>query len=575
MDINDYLNIANKYKNDNNKNEDFVVMGLYKLIQETGLYAIHAHTLLSQQGDDSFGLLSHQINPHTDGLRTLSKFSKLRFHQSDTLYYNTVDIKNDTLITDTIFGFDSDHDLLTRFNNDIQRIDSLFELKDVYSFDEITRIKQLIAPSASMNLAFELISQNDESSQIGKFNDAQYSYNLQIDRAEGLNVHKNPNFDQFTGDALYDLIKLKNEFPLTPESFINKMNSTAQSKLLNMAGFSMLAFDGGFNEEEIQKLIDTKSPFITDTFLGDLFKLGSLRDVVISYFDHQELDAIKLECELRTERFQEHPSIEHMLANDPAFSGVDDLLLEVYSSHPELQSSHQDIKIITDKEIAAKNETIEHHVDRFHFFEDYKGISDLGPNRETRRGFLEKYKLYGDDLLSNDGQIKFISSNQFSADAILSAREIKEEKKHNELTITGCAINPLLSDKLIGDLLNSVVDYAQKHKQIITFQNFDVSNWGGINKDRLHKIVTDCIEENKDKVPFVTDFGKDYDRYHLAIYRLTKFDVPYENLPKTLNKMKKLIDLLPDHEDLDVELELDLFASKEKLKMTQKISSRQ
>ena len=37
MDINDYLKIANEYAVKHNKTDDFIVMGLYKLIQESSL----------------------------------------------------------------------------------------------------------------------------------------------------------------------------------------------------------------------------------------------------------------------------------------------------------------------------------------------------------------------------------------------------------------------------------------------------------------------------------------------------------------------------------------------------------
>lgn len=49
MEINDYLKIANEYAVKHNKTDDFIVMGLYKLMQETDLNRVYAHTLLSQR----------------------------------------------------------------------------------------------------------------------------------------------------------------------------------------------------------------------------------------------------------------------------------------------------------------------------------------------------------------------------------------------------------------------------------------------------------------------------------------------------------------------------------------------
>lgn len=553
MDINDYLKIAKEYAKKHYESDDFIIMGLHKLIQDTDLFKLHAHALLSQQGDDGFGLIVPQSNPLGSGYRSLVKIVS-----NDTF---SVDVDNSTIFMDNLFGFEKDHELITRFQDDLQNSESLFDLKDVYTFDEIVRIKHLIMPSTSMGLALDIISQNNESFEAGMYNDGQYSYPIKINMAEDINYGKSMKFDFFSQDPLYELMMIK-EFPLTPERFFKELNVTAQSKIITISGFDHISFI----EEDFQDMLDNGSPFMDETFVGSLFKLDSLRDIMIAYFDHQEFDDIKFEFGLRAEKFFEQPTIEHLLANDNRFTNVNDMLMEVYAKHPEISYSIQDIQIIKDKEILDKNEVLEHQIDKFHLFENHRGIQDLGPSMNDRKSFMNKYKLYGDDILKLDSdKIRFISSNQFSADAIIAAKQYNDTDYHKELSIDSLAINPQLSDEHITELLKSVVDYAKENKQVIMLTMQKDSPWGGINKERFISLVNNVIEEHKNDVPFVCDFGKNQSRYHLARSYLVDKSTPYEDLPKLLGKIKAFIDVSTDLDDLQTELELDKFVAKEKM----------
>lgn len=83
--------------------------------------------------------------------------------------------------------------MVRRFNDDLQNVNSLFDLKDVYTFDEISRVKHLTSANLSTGLALELISQNNESFETGKYNTIQQSYFNQISLVEDLNYGKSQN----------------------------------------------------------------------------------------------------------------------------------------------------------------------------------------------------------------------------------------------------------------------------------------------------------------------------------------------------------------------------------------------
>lgn len=564
MEINDYLKIANEYAVKHNKSDDFIVMGLYKLIQETDLNRVYAHSLLSQHGDNSFGLTTPQSNPVSDGVQTLTRIVTDPSGKTGTNVYS-VDRDNNSNVRDVFFGSEQDHDLVRRFNDDLQNVESLFDLKDVYTFDEISRIKHLTLSNLSTGLALDLISQNNESAETGKYNTIQHSYKTQISMIESLNYGKSQKFDFFSQDPLYGLIHLKTELPLTPDTFFEHLNTTAQAKIIEISGFGHIAFI----EEVLQDLIDSNSPFITDSFVGSLFTLDSLRDVVLSYYDYNELDDLKFQFNLMTDRFLSNPTIEQLLESDEKFANVDDMLMDVYTKHPELNYSIQDISIITDKEMEERKEVIEHQVDKFHMYESAKEITDLGPNQNDRRVFLSKFKIYSSNMLkTGENRIRFISSNQFAADAVLSANCYFDESVHNEILIDSVAINPQLSNEHITALFESVVDYAQKNKSIVML-TYDIdSPWGGIDKNRLINIVNAVIEQSADKVPFICNFGTEKDRYHYACNYLVNTDtMRYEELPKLFNQLKTFIDGHSDLDDLQLELKMDEFIAKERNKI--------
>jgi hypothetical protein len=564
MEINDYLKIANEYAVKHNKTDDFIVIGLYKLMQETDLNRVYAHTLLSQHGDNSFGFTTPQSNPVSSGVQTLTRIVTDPSGKTGTTVYS-VDRDNNSNVSDIFFGSEHDHDLVKRFNDDLQSVDSLFDLKDVYTFDEISRIKHLTAANLSTGLALELISQNNESFETGKYNTIQQSYFNQISLAEELNYGKSQKFDFFSKDPLYELMHLDVDLPLTPEGFFEHLNPTAQAKIIEISGFGHITFI----EEVFQDLIDSNSPFITDSFVGSLFTLDSLRDVVLSYYDYNELDDLKFEFSLMTDRFLSNPTIEQLLESDEKFANVDDMLMYVYAKHPELNYSIQDISIITDKEIEDRKEVIEHQVDKFHMYESVREISDLGPDQSARKTFLSKFKMYGEDILKRgDHRMRFISSNQFAADAVLSASYYFDESVHNEILIDAVTINPQLSDQHIAELFDAVVDYAQKNKSILMLTYDKKTPWGGIDKDRLINIVNSVVEQSSDKVPFLCNFGAEKDRHHYACNYLVNTDtMKYEELPKLFDQLKTFIDSHPDLDDLQLELKMDEFIAKERNKL--------
>lgn len=563
MEIDDYLKIAKEYTVKHHKDNDFILMGLYKLIQDTDLKRLHAHSLLSQQGDGSYILITPQDKPLGNHINTLTAVTTDR---TGSKVFSVDKDKSDGL-RDVLFGLQEDHDLVRRFNDDLQNANSLFDLKDIYTFDEITRIKHLTSASTSLSLALELISQNDESFETGKYNAAQNSYLNQISIADDSNYNKSSKFIKFSGDALNELISKDVEFPLTPESFFDNLNSTAQSKIIDISGFGHI----NFIQEDFQDLIDNDSPFIHDSFVGSLFKVDSLRDAIISYFHYNEFEDIKFEFDLMAEKFLSQPTVEHLLENDSKFEGLNDMLMEVYNKHPEINYSVQDIKIISYNQIAVKGEHIEHQVDKFHLFESARDINDLGPSRNNRREFLGKYKLYGENLLKDgDERIYFISSNQFAADAVLSMKYYVNEKLglgQNEINIDCIAINPQLSNEHIQDLFNTVIDYAEKNKCVIMISYDQKSPWGGINKDRLMNIITSVINESVERVPVLCNFGIDGDRDHFALNYLVNTDCSYKLLPKLLNNLKTFISNNSTLDDLQLELKMDEFIVKERLKL--------
>lgn len=559
MEINDYLNIANEYAQKNNKDENFILMGLYKLIQETDLNRIHAHSLLSQQGDGLFGLTTPQSHPLGYNVTTLSR---IMIDKSGS-YIFSVDKSNDNTLKDSLFGNEEDHNLVRRFNDDLQNVESLFDLKDVYTFDEITRIKHLTAASASIGFALDLISQNDESFETGKYNAIQSSYVNQASLAEDSNQVKSQKFEFFANDPLAELIIANDKFPLTSDTFFTELNLTAQTKIIEMSGFGHLTLI----EEDFNDLINDDSLFIHNTFVGSLFTLDSFRDVMISYFNYNELDDVKFEFSLMADRFLSNRTIEDLLTNDDMFSNLDDMLMDVYAKHPELNYSIQDVTIITDKEITERNETIESQVDKFHFYETVKDIQNLGPNQNDRRSFLSKYKLYGEDILKHgENRVRFISSNQFAADAVLSANMYMNETVHNEIVIDSIAINPQLSNEHISELLGAVVDYAQSQNSVLMISHSNKTPWGGINKDRLLDIVKSVAEHTSDKVSLLFNFG-DNNRHHFALNYLVNTDCPYQSLPKLFDKLKMFIDINADLDDLQLEFKMDEFIAKERNKL--------
>lgn len=564
MEINDYLKIANEYAVKYNKTDDFIVMGLYKLMQETDLNRVYAHTLLSQHGDNSFGFTTPQSNPVSSGVQTLTRIITDPSGKTGTTVYS-VDRDNNSNVRDVFFGSDHDHDLVRRFNDDLQNVNSLFDLKDVYTFDEISRVKHLTSANLSTGLALELISQNNESFETGKYNTIQQSYFNQISLVEDLNYGKSQKFDFFSKDPLYELMHLKTELPLTPAGFFEHLNPTAQAKIIEISGFGHITFI----EEVFQDLIDSNSPFITDSFVGSLFTLDSLRDVVLSYYDYNELDDLKFEFSLMADRFLSNPTIEQLLESDEKFANVDDMLMQVYAKHPELSYSIQDISIITDKEIEERKEVIEHQIDKFHMYESVREINDLGPDQGVRRTFLSKFKMYGEDILKHgDQRMRFISSNQFAADAVLSASYYFDESCHNEILIDSIAINPQLSDQNIAELFEAVIDYAQKNKSIVMLTYDKKTPWGGIDKDRLINIVNSVVEQSADKVPFLCNFGLKNNRNHFACnYLVNTNTMKYEELPKLFNQLKTFINSHPDLDDLQLELKMDEFIAKERNKL--------
>jgi hypothetical protein len=164
--------------------------------------------------------------------------------------------------------------------------------------------------------------------------------------------------------------------------------------------------------------------------------------------------------------------------------------------------------------------------------------------------------------------MRFISSNQFAADAVLSASFYFDEGIHNEILIDSVAINPQLSDTHITELLESVVDYAQKNKSIIMFTYDKDSPWGGIDKTRLINIVNAVVEQSIDNVPFLCNFGIEKDRYHYACNYLVNMDgMKYEELPKLFDKLKTFIDNNSDLDDLQLELKMDELIAKERNKL--------
>ena len=72
MEIDDYLKIAKEYTVKHQKDNDFILMGLYKLIQDTDLNRLHAHSLLSQQGDGSYILITPQDKTLGNHINTLT-----------------------------------------------------------------------------------------------------------------------------------------------------------------------------------------------------------------------------------------------------------------------------------------------------------------------------------------------------------------------------------------------------------------------------------------------------------------------------------------------------------------------
>lgn len=566
MEIDDYLKIAKEYTMEHHKDNDFILMGLYKLIQETDLKKLHANSLVSQQGDGSYILVTPQEKPLGSHYTTITAVTS--DHKGSKVF--SVDKDQSNGVRDVLFGLQDDHDLIRRFNDDLQNADSLFDLKDVYTFDEITRIKHLTTASVSVSLALELISQNDESFETGKYNASQNSYLNQISRADDSNYNKSAQFTKFSGDALSELISDEVQFPLTPEGFFDNLNVTAQSKIIDISGFGHI----NFIPEDFQDLIDNDSPFIHDSFVGSLFKVNSLRDAIISYFQYNEFDDIKFEFDLMVEQFLSRPTIEHLLENDSKFEGLNDMLMEVYNKHPEINYSIQDIKIITSNEISAKGECIEHQVDKFHLFESAREIHDLGPSQNDRRDFIAKYKLYGSDILKEgDERIRFISSNQFAADAILSGSYYVNDRGQNEIAIDSMAINPQLSNEHIQDLFNSVIDYAEKNKCVVMISQEKVSPWGGINKNRLVDIVNSVVENSVDRVPVLCNFGVSGNREHFALNYLVNTDCSYKALPTLFENLKTFISSNPTLDDLQLELKMDEFIVKERLKLQSNIKA--
>lgn len=225
MEINDYLKIANDYATKHNKDESFILMGLYKLIQDTDLKKLHAHSLFSEQGDGSFGLLTPQSHPSENNVTTLSKIILDKSGASII----SIDTDKNNIGKDIIYGLEEDHDLVRRFNDDLQNVESLFDLKDVYTFDEITRIKHLMNTSVSLGFALELISQNNESSETGKYNDFQTSYLKKAIAAEYSNYNKSKKFEIFSNNGLSELTAAADKLPLTPNTFL--LNSILMLKL--------------------------------------------------------------------------------------------------------------------------------------------------------------------------------------------------------------------------------------------------------------------------------------------------------------------------------------------------------
>lgn len=566
MEINDYLKIANDYATKHNKDESFILMGLYKLIQDTDLKKLHAHSLFSEQGDGSFGLITPQSHPTENNVTMLSKIIIDKTGASIL----SIDKDKNNVGKDIIYGLEEDHALVRRFNDDLQNVESFFDLKDVYTFDEITRIKHLMNTSVSLGFALELISQNNESSETGKYNDFQTSYLKKAAMAEYSNHNKSKKFEIFSNNGLSELSAASDKLPLTPNTFFTELNLNAQTTFTEMSGFGHI----NLIEEDLEDLINDDALFINNSFVGSLFKLDTFRDVMISYFDYNELDDVKFEFGLMTESFLEHPTIEDILVNNDKFKNVDDMLMDVYSKHPELNYSIQDISIITDNEISSKNELIEHQVDKFHFYASNQDIHNLGPNQQDRRVFLSKYKLYGESILKQgDGRVRFISSNQFAADAVLSASYYFNESPHNEISIDSIVINPQLSNEHITELFESIVDYAEKNKSILMITHEKLA-WGGINKDRLMDIIHSVVENSASRVPILCKFGIEKDREHFALnYLVNSKECSYEDLPKLFKKLKTFIDSNPTLDDLQLEFKMDEFIAKERIKSKTDIKS--
>lgn len=558
MNILDYNKIAREIseKHFGQINFNFITLGLAILIKETDLKENYNNYRLTVDGDKNFSFRKFMENGTHDPYINFIKYNGTYFHSID------IDFEN-LEFSPSILG-NEEKDLLSRFNSVFQEVESFEELKEEFSSDEIMFVLEKISPRESDKIPFILLAQEEENNELNKYGLLNLKVKSRLYKLEQngfKSKYMSLKFKSFTDNVLADIVDfcIKKTYPINSVDDFNDFSSNSMSKIFNMDGLSHL--DNTLDYETLLEVISS-TPELQNTVIGAMLTKSNLDDIILAYYNSQELEEMKTYFDLFTKQILMEPSIEDIV-NEPIFyKAIQDLFDTIYKNHPEIEYNIQDISIHVKDIENPKNNILASHIDSFYFLEDQIGILDLATSGNSELlSYCSKFGLYTRkehmDIREND--IIFVSKNQFNADIIAITSKFEDEDYHSELRVNELIINPTKNPEHIDDLLENIIEYAKNHKMVVVFNLPNDSAWGNMSKENYVKHIEKSLNKFEGQVPYAKLFG-DYNsntKEYLIYNYLSRSPISYEKLPALQKEMqmalKKEVQENPDKFDIDYE----------------------
>lgn len=559
MNIQDFITVAKKHYSlkTNISENNFMCLALMRLIDETQLKNNYSNLRLFTL-DDVFYLASFNTANARDPYVNILNYSK---HDSRFMFHHFSESVVDNL---QIVATDRVRDLVIAFNDKIQDIDSFFELNGAFSFDEISQLRQVLNINVSSMLPMYLNTDYNEDFESNIYNEIrQKKANFVLNSYYG-NNNRSMEFSQFSSHLLNTLNEhYKKEQKAFTMDDIKDLSSSELRYIYSTSGLEHLRFDT-LDESDMVKLINNSSTFLDDTFLGSLLKYDNANDVITSYFDHVELENIKLSIDLSSSYLLESPSLEDHLNQKETHEQLNKLFIDLYAQYPSLTYDIQDISIVKDKDVLEElsSNTFESLIDKFFLNAPKDYINDLGPNIQNRMDYMSQFRIYppATQIALDEDNIKFVTANQFNVNGMLLGRCVNDTDYHPSIKINSAIIDPVLSDDKIRDLVCNMYDYAQRTQSILDIDLQNEFAWGSMNKDRFLTILKDVDSQYKnDVVMFLYINDKEQDKLYLASPYLDKSSFAYKDIPQLKMQVEKIIKDNINEFDTHIEFKIEAF----------------